>query len=244
MREQVLDSFVSTHMPEKALPDQWDTATLHAEVLRVFALDLPVHEWAKEEGIADEEVRERISKAADQRMAEKAANWGPELMRMAEKSVLLQLLDQFWKDHLLQLDHLRQGIGLRAYAQKDPLNEYKSEAFELFEAMLVRLRESVSGALAHLELRMEAPLDMPRSPDGSTWQEERAELAGLPVEELALGGTPSSDDGTLMTHPARTASAAATMDPADPSTWGKVPRNAACPCGSGKKYKHCHGAHL
>ena len=244
MREQVLDAFVSTHMPEKALPDQWDTAGLHEEVLRVYALDLPVHDWAKEEGIADEEMRERISKAADQRMAEKAANWGPELMRMAEKSVLLQLLDQFWKDHLLQLDHLRQGIGLRAYAQKDPLNEYKSEAFELFENMLVRLRESVTGALSHLELRMEAPPTMPQSPDGSVWQEEHEAMPALTAGELEMADAMISDDGQITPQPTRNVAAEQTIDPADPASWGKVPRNSACPCGSGKKYKHCHGAHL
>ncbi len=244
MREQVLDGFVSARMPKKALPDQWDTAGLHEEVLRVFALDLPVHDWAKEEGIADEEMRERISKAADQKMAEKAANWGPELMRMAEKSVLLQLLDQYWKDHLLQLDHLRQGIGLRAYAQKDPLNEYKSEAFELFEGMLGRLRESVIGALSHLELRMEAPLNMPQSPDGSIWQEQHEEIPGMATGELEMADAVASTDAELVPQPVRSAAAAQTIDPTDSSTWGKVPRNSPCPCGSGKKYKHCHGAHL
>ena len=240
MREQVLDGFVSTHMPEKALPDQWDTAGLHEEVMRVFGLDLPVVDWAKEEGIADEEMRERIAKAVDQKMAEKAANWGPELMRMAEKSVLLQLLDQFWKDHLLQLDHLRQGIGLRAYAQKDPLNEYKSEAFELFEGMLVRLREAVSGALSHLELRMDAPPDMPQSPDGSIWHEEHDEIPAMAGGELELVGAGAQP----MPQSVRSAAVVEAVNPADPSTWGKVPRNSPCPCGSGKKYKHCHGAHV
>ncbi len=124
---------------------------LHAECLRLLALDLPLAEWAKEEGISGDEVRERIIAAADRKMAEKAANCGPELMRMAEKSLLLQLLDQIWKDHLLSLDHLRQGINLRAYAQRDPLNEYKREAFELFEAMLANLRQHVTSVLSHVE---------------------------------------------------------------------------------------------
>ena len=244
MRDQVLDSLVSTHMPEKALPDQWETGALHEETLRIFGLDLPIHDWAKEEGIADEEIRARIAKAVDQKLAEKAANWGPELMRMAEKSVLLQLLDQYWKDHLLQLDHLRQGIGLRAYAQKDPLNEYKSEAFELFEGMLARLREAVIGALSHLELRMEAPVGMPQSPDDSMWHEQHDEISALSGGELELAEADAAPvAGGAMPQPVRSAAAAATIDPADPSTWGKVPRNAPCPCGSGKKFKHCHGAH-
>ncbi|HKK29318.1 MAG TPA: SEC-C metal-binding domain-containing protein, partial [Alphaproteobacteria bacterium] len=246
MREQVLDGLVSAYMPAKALPDQWETHSLHEECLRIFGLDLPVTEWAKEEGIADEEVRDRIAKTVDRKMAEKAANWGPELMRTAEKSVLLQLLDQLWKDHLLQLDHLRQGIGLRAYAQRDPLNEYKSEAFELFEAMLTRLRESVVGALAHLELRMEAPVAMPESPDGSVWREEHQEPPSVPAEEPQLVGAggeamPAQEQRR---EPARSAAAATTADPSNPATWGKVPRNAPCPCGSGKKFKHCHGAHV
>ncbi len=244
MREQVLDGLVATHMPEKALPDQWNTTGLHEEMLRIFGLDLPVQAWAEEEGIADEEMHARLSKAVEQKMAEKAANWGPELMRMAEKSVLLQLLDQFWKDHLLQLDHLRQGIGLRAYAQRDPLNEYKSEAFGLFESMLTRLRESVTGALSHLELRMEAPVGMPQTPDDSQWQEQHDEMSALAADEGELTDAEAGAATASLPRPVRTAAAAATIDPADRSTWGKVPRNAPCPCGSGKKYKHCHGAHV
>ena len=246
MRDQVLDGLIETHIPPKALPDQWEVSSLHEEVQRIFGLDLPVMDWAKEEGIADEEVRERIAKAVERKMAEKAANWGPELMRTAEKSILLQLLDQLWKDHLLQLDHLRQGIGLRAYAQRDPLNEYKSEAFELFEAMLSRLREAVTASLAHLEIRMEMPVGMPESPDSSSWNAQQDDafanlLISDDTEDLA-----ASDDGDIAVapSPARTAAAAAVIDPADPSTWGKVPRNAMCPCGSGKKFKHCHGARL
>jgi preprotein translocase subunit SecA len=236
MRDQVLDGIVAEHMPEKALPDQWNMTGLQTEVDRVFGLDLPVLEWAKEEGIADEGVRERISKAVDRKMAEKAANWGPDLMRTAEKSVLLQLLDQFWKDHLLQLDHLRQGIGLRAYAQKDPLNEYKSEAFELFDGLLTRLRESVTASLAHLEIRTEAPMSKPESPDGFQWNEEHDDLANMLAEQPELADALLEGDGR-----AHGAMATAVLDPDDPSTWGKVPRNAQCPCGSGKKFKHCHG---
>src|SRR5439155_4579955 len=157
MRNDAIAEAVGLSIAENALPEQWDVAGLHAECLRLLALDLPLAEWAKEEGIDRAEVEERIVAAADRKMAEKAANYGAELMRMAEKSLLLQLLDQTWKDHLLSLDHLRQGINLRAYAQRDPLNEYKREAFELFEAMLVNLRQQVTSVLSHVELRLDPP---------------------------------------------------------------------------------------
>src|ERR1700722_16655235 len=158
MRNETIEEMVALAIPENSLAEQWDTPALHAECLRLLALDLPLAEWAKEEGITGDEVRERITAAADRKMAEKSANYGPDLMRMAEKSLLLQLLDQTWKDHLLSLHHLRQGINLRAYAQRDPLNEYKREAFELFEAMLANLRQHVTSVLSHVELRVQPAL--------------------------------------------------------------------------------------
>ncbi|MDP6120001.1 MAG: preprotein translocase subunit SecA, partial [Rhodospirillales bacterium] len=136
MRRQVVEEMVARCIPEKAYAEQWNAGGLHEEVLRLLGIDAPIEEWTAEEGIADAEIRERLIDASDRKMAEKAANIGPEVMRAVEKSLLLQILDQMWKEHLLTLDHLRQGIGLRAYAQKDPLNEYKREAFNLFEEML------------------------------------------------------------------------------------------------------------
>ncbi|HEX6956357.1 MAG TPA: preprotein translocase subunit SecA, partial [Ferrovibrio sp.] len=156
MRAEVINDMVARCIPPGALPDQWDTAGLHEECLRLLGLDLPIADWAKEEGIAEAEIRERIEEATNRKLAEKAANVGPELMRMAEKSLLLQILDHAWKEHLLSLDHLRQGINLRAYAQRDPLNEYKREAFELFESMLAQLRQQVTSMLCHLEFRVQA----------------------------------------------------------------------------------------
>ena len=252
MREQVLEEAIANRVPPKALPDQWDSDGLQADVHRLFALDLPIADWAKEEGIADEEIQDRISKAIEERMAGKAANWGPEMMRLAEKSVLLQLLDQYWKEHLLHLDHLRQGIGLRAYAQRDPLNEYKSEAFELFENMLSRLREGVTSALSHLELRQQQPVEMPESPDGTNWQEQheeapQLEMAGAgadaetnpqPLETARVAGTPAPSASPAPS----TAASRPAFDPDRPETWGKISRNAPCPCGSGRKFKHCHGS--
>src|SRR2546421_1271189 len=157
MRDASIADAVALAIPENTLPEQWDLTGLHAECLRLIALDLPLAEWAKEDGADNALFEERIIEAAERKMAEKTANYGPVLMRMAEKSLLLQLLDQTWKDHLLSLDHLRQGINLRAYAQRDPLNEYKREAFELFEEMLVNLRQQVTSVLSHVELRMEPP---------------------------------------------------------------------------------------
>ncbi|MFZ3234015.1 MAG: preprotein translocase subunit SecA, partial [Stellaceae bacterium] len=157
MRNETIDEMLEAAIPDNALSEQWDVAGLHAECLRLLALDLPLADWAKEDGVDRDEMRERVMAGADRRMAEKTANCGPELMRMAEKSLLLQLLDQIWKDHLLSLDHLRQGINLRAYAQRDPLNEYKREAFELFEGMLVNLRQHVTSVLSHIELRVPQP---------------------------------------------------------------------------------------
>ncbi|NKB56064.1 MAG: preprotein translocase subunit SecA [Alphaproteobacteria bacterium] len=229
MRHQIVEDLVAKCIPENAYAEQWDTDSLHEECLRIFGLDLPVSEWAAEEGIADEEIEERINTAVDRTLAKKAADYGPELMRMAEKSLLLQILDQCWKDHLLQLDHLRQGVNLRAYAQRDPLNEYKSEAFTMFEQMLGSVREMVTNVLCRIELRVEGqPEEM--------FQREQPDMA---EEHEALGFGATDMDGDTATTVRRRPTGPA--DPDDPSTWGKVPRNAQCPCGSGKKFKHCHG---
>jgi len=237
MRHEVLEDLVAQCMPENALPDQWSLDSLHEECNRLFGLDLPVQEWAKEEGIADQEIHDRIRQAIDRKMAAKAAEHGPEVMRMAEKSLLLQLLDHAWKEHLLQLDHLRQGIGLRSYAQRDPLNEYKREAFTLFEGLLVTLRQQVTQVLSHLELRVQAPVEAlhPETPQETVeMHEETSALATGTDGAPAPAPTPAAT-------PVRTRAASAAVNPQDPMTWGKVQRNAACPCGSGKKYKHCHG---
>ncbi|WP_420403680.1 preprotein translocase subunit SecA [Nisaea sp.] len=237
MRHEVIEDVVSRCIPEGAYSEQWDIPALHEECLRLLALDLPVKDWAEEEGIADQEILERITKASDNAMAQKAANYGPEVMRMAEKSLLLQILDQQWKEHLLSLDHLRQGINLRAYAQKDPLNEYKREAFNLFDGMLTGLRQSVTGVLSHLEIRVQASPEEIEARMASE-RAEREMHEGREDPALSAGGASDGEDGETMV---RSRQSAATIDPNDPATWGKVPRNAPCPCGSGKKYKQCHG---
>ena len=234
MRHEVVDDLVARFIPEKAYAEQWETGALHDEVMRVLGLDLPIVDWAKEEGIAGAEIRERLLDASDRKMAEKAATYGPEVMRDVEKSILLQLLDQMWKEHLLTLDHLRQGIGLRAYGQRDPLNEYKRESFNLFEEMLSRLRERVTMVLSHVELRFDDPAAM------SLQQREQETIETRDDPAFADGaGRPAHDDGGAVTVRSRKASGA--LNPEDPSTWGRVSRNAPCPCGSGRKYKHCHG---
>jgi preprotein translocase subunit SecA len=253
MRFETIAEVVAQAIPENALPEQWDTAGLHAECLRLLALDLPLAEWAKEEGIDRDTVEERIVAAADRKMAEKAANYGPELMRMAEKSLLLQLLDQTWKDHLLSLDHLRQAINLRAYAQRDPLNEYKREAFELFEEMLVNLRQQLTSVLSHVELRMEPPPPpMPAFGEYSFGEPAPAfaehEPAMAELEGFGAGGPFAPDPAAPRGASRRgngyggNGNGRAGERPAGPrAPWAGTPRNAPCPCGSGKKFKHCHG---
>jgi preprotein translocase subunit SecA len=241
MRKDVLEEIVKAAIPPGAYAEQWRADELQAQVKKVFTLDLPVKDWAAEEGIAEEEVQERIAKAVDEYMAQKAARYGAEIMRMAEKSVLLQILDQHWKEHLLQLDYLRQAVNLRAYGQKDPLIEYKKEAFDMFHRMLGQLRETVSGVLAHMEVQIgtgespEEAVPMPRGPTRMT--EVHADPALASAQAL-----PGFENGGGVQTAVRPRSKAAAVDPNDPETWGKVARNAACPCGSGKKFKHCHGA--
>jgi preprotein translocase subunit SecA len=236
MRNETIDEIVATAIPNNALPEQWDMAGLHAESLRLLAVDLPLAEWAKEDGITVDEVRERIMAAADRKMAEKSANYGPELMRMAEKSLLLQLLDQIWKDHLLSLDHLRQGIYLRGYGQRDPLNEYKREAFELFGTMLVNLRQQVTSLLSHVELRVPEPAFVAAMPEPEEALVGASRTMGS-NGAIAAGGRPARRGGSVNgadgSGGVRTAPARA--------PWSGTPRNAPCPCGSGRKFKHCHG---
>jgi preprotein translocase subunit SecA len=241
MRHQVIDDLFAAHVPEKSYAEQWDIEGLQEQMRNIFDLDLPLKDWAAEEGIGEDELHERLLKAADEKYAQKAATIGPQIMRQIERAVLLQTLDNLWREHLVMIEHLRQVIGLRGYGQRDPLNEYKSESFTLFEHMLARLREAVTGQLMHVELAHQdevPPLEGAELPpmqahhiDPTTGEDEMA------LETAGAGG-----NGRGAAKPARARKAAAALDPADPSTWGKVQRNAPCPCGSGKKYKHCHGA--
>jgi preprotein translocase subunit SecA len=258
MRHNVIDDLVAKHVPENAYPEQWDAAGLREELKRVLALDLPVDDWAKEEGIADEEIFTRVERRADEHMAGKVAQWGPDVLRYVEKSVLLQTLDHLWREHLVMLDHLRQVIGLRGYGQRDPLNEYKAESFSLFEAMSQSLREAVTAQLMRVEIQAAPPQQPEALPamsahkaDPITGEDEMA-LAMAGAETLArhgIGTTPSTGGAAAARLPQASAPQAlgpqvSARNPNDPQSWGKVGRNEVCPCGSGKKFKHCHGRYV
>ncbi|RBO93115.1 preprotein translocase subunit SecA [Pseudochrobactrum asaccharolyticum] len=230
MRHEVIEDMVRAHIPENAYAEQWRIPELKEEVIKVLNLDLPVDAWAAEEGIAEEQIEERIKEAADKAAAERAERFGPQIMAYVQKSVILQSLDNLWREHLVNLDHLRSVVGFRGYAQRDPLNEYKTEGFELFQAMLSNLREVVTSQLMRVEIMREEP------------QPELPEMHGHHID-----GTTGEDDFGEGSDGARLADSdrfvdPENRDPADPSTWGRVARNEACPCGSGKKFKHCHGA--
>ncbi|HEY8564466.1 MAG TPA: preprotein translocase subunit SecA [Beijerinckiaceae bacterium] len=242
MRHGVIDDIVARHIPPQAYAEQWDVEGLAESVQSNLNLDLPVADWAKEEGIADEEIRERLRTAADAAYKERVERNSEEVMNYVEKQVLLQSLDHLWREHLVTLDHLRQVIGWRGFAQRDPLNEYKSEAFELFNELIARLRDQVTGQLMRVEIVYQEPEPQGLPPmfaqhlDPATGENEFA-LAGDHATGSFGGAGPAlgyaaADVATLPE---------VERDPNDPSSWGKVSRNEACPCGSGKKYKHCHG---
>jgi len=224
-REEVVETLVERHIPEKAYAEQWDATGLQDEVVKIFGLELPVVEWTKEEGIADEEVLSRILKAVEERAAARTAEHGVEVTRYVEKAILLQTLDHNWREHIVNLDHLRQYVGLRGYGQRDPLNEYKSEAFELFQSLLVTLRTDVVRQLMQVKIQTgpQPPLEATPMPD--MFPSHINPLTGENEVEQA-GAWP--DD--------------APADPNNPRSWANTSRNAPCPCGSGRKYKHCHGA--
>src|SRR5579863_5830097 len=224
MRRAFVEDVVTKHVPEHAYAEQWDVAGLKEELKRVLDIDLPVDQWAKEEGIADEELLSRIEGRVDEHMAAKVAQWGPDVMRYVEKTILLQTLDHLWREHLVMLDHLRQVIGLRGYGQRDPLQEYKSEAFSLFEAMIAHLREAVTAQLMRVEI-------VPP-------EDQRPALPAMEAHKLDPN---TGEDEMAFASASMVPTATANRDPKNPASWGKVGRNEDCPCGSGKKFKHCHG---
>ncbi|WP_418292053.1 SEC-C metal-binding domain-containing protein [Methylobacterium durans] len=255
MRHGVVDDLVSVHIPENAYAEQWDVAGLRERVQGVLNLDVPVEDWAKEEGIADEEMRERLRKSADEAYAERVEKNTPEVMTYIEKQVLLQTLDHLWREHLVTLDHLRQVIGWRGFAQRDPLNEYKSEAFDLFNGLVANLREQVTGQLARIEIVYQEPEAGGSGPFGGLESPELPPMFAQHLDpvtgenEMAYGGRGTGSDGgagPAYGYAAQELSADAAVlerDPSDATTWGRVGRNEPCPCGSGKKYKHCHGSY-
>ncbi len=227
MRREVVDDLVATHIPERAYAEQWDAAGLKTQAANILNLDLPIEDWVKEEGIGEDDIRERLMEAANAAFNEKVERFGPDIMHYVERQVVMQTLDHLWREHIVNLDHLRSVIGFRGYAQRDPLQEYKSEAFELFQSLLNNLRQAVTAQLMRVELVQQAP-PQPEPPV---------------MQAHHLDPMTGEDEFTNTTYQAlEVAVPPENRNPNDPSTWGKVGRNEACPCGSGKKYKHCHGA--
>ena len=236
MRHQVIDDLVEEYIPPKSYADQWDGQGLYAAALEKLGVDEPIIAWTEEDGVDDEVIRERLYKATDEFMARKATEFGAENMRNIEKQLLLQTIDQKWRDHLLKLEHLRTVVGFRGYAQRDPLNEYKTESFQLFEGLLNSLREDVTQKLAQIRPLSEEERNAMMSQIAAQQQ------AGQPKRERVaeLAGADAAPGPTQAVDPARTPTVAGFVE-TDPSTWGNPGRNDRCPCGSGKKFKHCHG---
>lgn len=220
MRAQVITDLVDRHLPPKTYVDQWDLDGLHAALLENVNMDLPVQDWAHEEGVDQVEIIHRIEEATDAYMAEKTEAFGPENMRAIEKQVLLQAIDGRWREHLVTLEHLRSVVGFRGYAQRDPLSEYKTEGFQLFETMLDGLRFDVTRRLAQLR-----PLT----------EEERQAIFAQQMAQFAPQVEEPQPDVEKFPN------AIPGFDENDPATWGMPGRNDPCPCGSGEKFKHCHG---
>jgi len=234
MRHHVIDDLIAKHMPENTYAEQWETVELRERLREVIAIDFPIEEWAKEEGIAEEEIRERVTKAADEFYAAKREKFTPEIMQQVEKAVVLQTLDQLWRDHIVTVEQLRQVIHLRGYGQRDPLNEYKTEGFNLFEAMIAKLRETSTAQVMRVEIQTRPDGDMLPDEDGLPMMAAHHLDATSGEDELASALLPAFGQAASALQ--------ASLDPKNPETWGKVSRNDPCPCGSGKKFKHCHGA--
>jgi preprotein translocase subunit SecA len=231
MRHQVIDDLVDEFLPPKSYADQWNREGLYAAVLEKIGIEVPIIAWADEDGVDQDEMRNRIAKASDEFMAKKTADFGPETMRAIEKQVLLQTVDAKWREHLLTLEHLRSVVHFRGYAQRDPLNEYKTESFELFESMLESLRETVTARLAAVRpISKEEQEAMMRQLIQQQAALRQQAAAAVPAPEPAMAGDVEA-----------AGDARPGFDAADPATWGEPGRNDPCPCGSGKKFKHCHG---
>ena len=243
MRSEVVDTLVSRHIPPDAYAEAWDVEGLAEEVQTKLNLDVPVVDWAKEEGIADEEIRERLLAAAEEAYADRVEKNTPPMSRLIEKQVVLQSLDMLWREHLVALDHLRQVIGWRGMAQRDPLNEYKSEALDLFRSLMTHWDESVTAQLMRVEVSFEAPPSAPPElpPMEMLHPDPVSLVAGDSAEKTALDELNARIAAEDFSAGAIGVVTMADRDPAAPETWGKVGRNEPCPCGSGKKYKHCHG---
>ena len=241
MRHNTVEELVTKHIPPNSYAEQWDATGLRERLQEVLSLDFPVDEWAKEEGIAEEEILERVMKKADEHYAAKRAKYGPEIMNQVEKTFLLRTLDQLWRDHIITVEQLRQVIHLRGYGQRDPLNEYKTEGYSLFESMVNRLRENVTAQVMRVEVQMRDASELMELPD-----EDELPMMEAHHIDATTGEDDVGEGGQLLIDMQKavktTARGKTAINPQDPKSWGKVARNDPCPCGSGKRYKHCHGA--
>jgi preprotein translocase subunit SecA len=233
MRRDTIGGFVKRHLPPKAYAEQWDVEGLDERVKEVLGLELPIKDWASEEGIANEEIEQRIVQAADARAVEREALITAQHMRGVEKNFLLQMIDMQWREHLMHLDHLRNVIGLRGYGQRDPLNEYKTEAFSLFDELLTGLRQGVTRLCMTVEFRFEEPPPLDIKPRGDFLEVHMDPTTG--ENEAAMAAAAGAN---VLSDQQRQGLPFAAL----PSGWERTGRNAPCPCGSGKKFKHCHGA--
>ena len=238
MRHDVVNELVQKHIPENAYAEQWDSVGLRDRLRDAVAVDFPVEEWAKEEGIADEEIRERVTTAVDTFYVSKREKYTPDIMRQVEKAVLLQTLDRLWREHIVTVDYLRQVIHLRGYGQRDPLNEYKTEGFTLFADMVARMKEGVVSQLMRIEIQTRPQDDMLPDADELPLMEAHHTDLTTGFDDVGENQPALGSMGFEVATKER-----AVRDPLKPETWGKVGRNDDCPCGSGKKYKHCHGAY-
>lgn len=229
MRSEVIENLVDAHIPPSSYSEQWDTKGLSEEITKLFNIELPVAEWAKEDGIGEDQVFERIDNAIEALAKERFERYGPEVMAYFQKAMILESIDLLWREHLVNLDHLRAVVGFRGYAQRDPLNEYKTESFELFQAMLNNLRSDATSKLLRFELVTQQPEpELPKE---------------IHAQHPAFYGDDEGNDTILLSRQQENKIVAPSDRlPHDPTTWGKVARNEPCPCGSGKKYKHCHGS--
>ena len=220
MRDEVIEDLVTEHIPPKSYPDTWDIEGLNEKIIEHVGIDKPIINWANEEGIDEDVLKDRIIKEADKFMAKKVVDFGTEQFRGIEKQILLQTIDKNWREHLITLEHLRSVVGFRGYANRDPLNEYKTESFELFQGMLDGLRTEVTGQLAHVRILSEEERN-------TIMQQMQAEAAAKEIGVSTVTNKPNEPlDG---------------FNEENRSTWGNPGRNSLCPCGSGKKFKHCHG---
>ena len=232
MRHDIIGELIAKHIPENAYAESWDASGLRERLREAVGVDFPIEDWAKEEGIADEEIRDRVSKTVDGFYSSKREKYSADIMKQVEKSVLLQTLDKLWREHIVAVDYLRQVIHLRGYGQRDPLNEYKTEGFTLFSEMITRLKEAVTAQLMRVEIQMRGDEDL--LPDESQLP---------PMQAHHIDASTGQDDVGEGFNLFQTAAPVTNRDPKNPETWGKVGRNDECPCGSGKRYKHCHGAY-